>query len=116
MGGLSNEKLIVLGCDPGSRHIGIAVLGQKILLAEMWPFERGDIVQLCSVLNRRVHGLVRRFGVDMIAIEGWEWHGAHTRETGNILMLTGAVASLSSQVLVEVGTRAIRSGQLRHEG
>jgi len=91
----------VLGIDPGRRHVGYAVIDERLLTAGVWQFPP-DVLPLVlpALVRQQAQTLLRRYQVDVLAIEDWVWYGRFVKEAPFVTRLIGALETLASQVLV----------------
>jgi len=55
---------------------------------------------LPALVRQRAQTLLRRYQVDVLAIEEWVWYGRFVHEAPFVTRLIGALETLASQVLV----------------
>lgn len=90
----------MLGIDPGSRHVGVAILrGEQILHHEELRLDH-DLTMACSSLRLRLVQLVRQYRVDLVAFEAMRFRAHATANAMAVLALTGVIRSLADQVPV----------------
>jgi Holliday junction resolvasome RuvABC endonuclease subunit len=68
---------IVLGLDPGSRHVGVAaVAGERVLVSEVWHLPT-DLTRACAWLWAELAGLLGRYEVRILAFETYTFYKDH---------------------------------------
>lgn len=79
------QPLRVMGGDPGRRHIGYAVIAERLLTAGVWQFPaETPALLLPALVRQRAQTLLRRYQVEVPAIEDWVWHGRFVSEAPSV--------------------------------
>jgi hypothetical protein len=71
------REATILGLDPGSRHVGVAVLaGERVLVSEVWHLPT-DLTRACAELWTSLAALLGRHGADLLAFETYTFYKDH---------------------------------------
>jgi hypothetical protein len=98
-----NRRPVVLGCDPGEKNVGLAVLGdQEILHSSLLYRGKTSWDQFCVQFQDEMTRLVKTYTVDLIATEAFSWYGEYAKVEPPIRELIGITRTFSRTIPVQV--------------